>query len=139
MPTRKAEANWSGTLTDGEGNLSLESGAYDGPYDYMSRFEEGETTNPEELIGAANAGCFLMALSNELDGAGYDPEDLHVEAEVHLHPEDLAIDWIELTLEASVPDIDEETFQEIANGAKENCPVSKALAGVDIRLDASLV
>jgi osmotically inducible protein OsmC len=139
MPTRKAQANWRGTLTDGTGDLSLESGAYEGPYNYMSRFEEGETTNPEELIGGAHAGCFLMALSNELEEAGYEPDDLHAEAEVHLHPEEGAIDWIKLTLEASVPDIDEETFLEIAEDAKAGCPVSKALAGVDIRLDASLV
>ena len=139
MPTRNAEATWRGNLQSGSGDLALGSGLYEGPYSFASRFEDGDETNPEELIGAAHAGCFVMALSNELDEAGYEAEELHADAEVHLDPEALEIDWIELTLEATVPDIDEESFQEIAAGAKENCPVSKALAGVDIRLDATLV
>ena len=139
MPTRNAEATWRGDLQTGSGDLALGSGVYEGPYSFASRFEDGDETNPEELIGAAHAGCFVMALSNELDEAGYEAEELHADAEVHLDPEALEIDWVELTLEATVPDIDEETFQEIAAGAKENCPVSKALAGVDIRLDATLV
>ncbi len=139
MPTRNAEATWRGDLQSGSGDLALGSGLYEGPYSFASRFEDGDETNPEELIGAAHAGCFVMALSNELDEAGYEAEELHADAEVHLDPEALEIDWIELTLEATVPDIDEETFQEIAASAKENCPVSKALAGVDIGLDATLV
>lgn len=139
MPTRNAEATWRGDLQTGSGDLALGSGVYEGPYSFASRFEDGDETNPEELIGAAHAGCFVMALSNELDEAGYEAEELHADAEVHLDPEALEIDWVELTLEATVPDIDAETFQEIAAGAKENCPVSKALAGVDIRLDATLV
>lgn len=138
MPVRNADASWSGNLKDGSGHLALGSGVFEGPYSFMSRFEDGDATNPEELIGAAHAGCFVMALSNELDEAGYEPEQLDADARVHLDPEALEIDWIELTLEATVPDIDEDTFQEIATGAKENCPVSKALAGVEIRLDATL-
>lgn len=138
MPVRNAEATWSGNLKDGSGNLALGSGAFEGPYSFMSRFEDGDATNPEELIGAANAGCFVMALSNELAQAGYDPQNVHADARVHLDPEALEIDWIELTLDATIPDIDEETFQEMATAAKENCPVSKALAGVDIRLEATL-
>lgn len=139
MPTRNAEATWHGNLQSGSGDLALGSGLYEGPYSFASRFEDGDETNPEELIGAAHAGCFVMALSNELSEAGYEAEELHADAEVHLDAEALEIDWIELTLEATVPDIDEGTFQEIAAGAKENCPVSKALAGVDIRLDATLL
>lgn len=138
MPTRKAEATWRGNLEDGSGDLALGSGVYEGPYSFASRFADGDATNPEELIGAAHAGCFVMALSNELDEAGYEAEELDADAEVHLDPEALEIDWIELTLEATIPDIDEETFHEIAAGAKEGCPVSKALAGVDISLDAAL-
>jgi len=139
MPTRNAEATWRGDLQSGSGDLALGSGLYEGPYSFASRFEDGDETNPEELIGAAHAGCFVMALSNELSEAGYESEELHADADVHLDAEALEIDWIELTLEATVPDIDAETFQEIAAGAKENCPVSKALAGVDIRLDATLL
>lgn len=138
MPVRNAEATWKGDLKNGSGDLALGSGAFEGPYSFMSRFEDGDATNPEELIGAANAACFTMAMSNELDQAGYEVEELHVDARVHLDPEALEIDWIELTLDATVPDIDEETFLEIANGAKAECPVSKALAGVEIRLDATL-
>ena len=139
MPVRNAEATWNGNLKDGSGHLALGSGAYEGPYSFMSRFEDGDATNPEELIGAAHAGCFVMALGNELAEAGFEADELHADARVHLDPEALEIDWIELTLEATVPDIDEETFMELANGAKAECPVSKALAGVEIRLDATLL
>lgn len=138
MPIRNAEATWRGNLKDGSGNLALGSGVYEGPYSFLSRFEDGDATNPEELIGAAHAGCFVMSLSNKLDEAGYEAEELHADAQVHLDPESSEIDWIELTLDATVPDIDEETFQEIAAGAKDGCPVSKALASVDIRLEATL-
>lgn len=138
MPVRNAEATWRGDLENGSGDLALGSGAYEGPYSFMSRFEDGDATNPEELIGAAHAGCFVMALGNELAEAGFEADELHADAEVHLDPEALEIDWVQLTLDADVPDIDDETFQEIAAGAKENCPVSKALGGVEIRLDATL-
>src|SRR6056297_2043489 len=122
MPSRKATAKWKGDLENGSGNTSFGSGAFEGAYSFKSRFEEGDGTNPEELIGAAHAGCFSMALSSDLSKAGYEPERVHTEATVHL--EDGEIHLIELVTDASVPDIDEEEFQEIAAGAKENCPVS---------------
>lgn len=139
MPTRHANATWTGALQDGEGTLETESGALDGPYSFASRFEEGPDTNPEELIGAALSGCFSMALANELDEAGYDPQEVATDAAVSLDGETLSIDGIELTVEATVPDIEADAFMEFAEGTKENCPVSKALAGVDISLDATLV
>ena len=112
-------------------------GVYDGAYTYASRFEQGEGTNPEELIAAAHAGCFAMALSNELAEDGYEPTRVETTATVHLEgPE---ITKIELTVEADVPGIDEETFLTYADGAKENCPVSQALAAVpEITLQAAL-
>lgn len=136
MPTRKAEATWNGDLKNGKGIMSFESGAYEGSYSFKSRFEEGTGTNPEELIGAAHAGCFSMAFSNVLAEAGYTPESVTTNADVTL--ENGAITTIVLNTKANVPDIDEDTFLEHAQGAKENCPVSKALAGVDIKLNASL-
>ncbi len=136
MPKRKAEATWNGDLKNGKGKLSFGSGAYEGAYTFKSRFEEGTGTNPEELIGAAHAGCFSMALSADLAKAGYSPESVTTHSEVSL--EDGSITTILLKADAHVPDIDEDSFQEIAEGAKKNCPVSKALAGVDIKLDASL-
>ena len=139
MPVRHATAAWSGSLRDGDGTMALGSGAFEGAYSFASRFEDGSGTNPEELIGAAHAGCFSMALANELAEAGYDPERVDTEAAVNLDAESLEINHIELILEATIPDIDPETFQEFAEGAKENCPVSKALAGVEITLSATLL
>lgn len=139
MPTRSAEATWNGSLKAGAGSVALESGVYEGPYSFASRFEGADETNPEELIGAAHAGCFAMALSLELGDAGYEPEHIDTEAQVHLDPDALAITHVDLTVEATVPGIDEETFLEHAEGAKEGCPVSKALAGVDIGLTATLL
>lgn len=136
MPKRKAEATWNGDLKNGEGKLSFGNGAYEGAYSFKSRFKEGTGTNPEELIGAAHAGCFSMALSADLAKAGYSPQSVTTHAEVSL--EDGSITTILLKTEANIPDIDEDNFQEVAEGAKKNCPVSKALAGVDIKLDASL-
>jgi osmotically inducible protein OsmC len=120
--------------------MSVESGAYEGAYSFPSRFEDGDTSNPEELIGAALAGCFSMALSNVLAEAGYTPESVHTTADVTLRTleDGPAVTTIQLTTEATVPDVDDETFQEHAEVAKANCPVSKALAGVEISLDASL-
>ncbi|MFB6278577.1 MAG: OsmC family protein [Salinibacter sp.] len=140
MPTRSADATWNGNLPDGNGTMTLESGAYEGAYSFRSRFEDGAGSNPEELIAAAHAGCYSMAFANVLDEAGYDPESVDTTADVTLRmvDGDPAITEIELTTEASVPDIDEETFQEHAEAAKEGCPVSKALAGTEIALDASL-
>ena len=138
MPVRKSEATWEGDLKRGEGSMALGSGAFEGAYSFASRFEDGTGTNPEELIGAAHAGCFSMALANGLAEDGYDPQRIHTEAAVNLDAEASEIDHIELTLEATVPDIDEETFDEYANEAKANCPVSKVLAGAEITLTSTL-
>ena len=141
MPVRKASAVWNGTLKDGSGSMKLASGAYEGPYSFGSRFEDAPGTNPEELIGAAHAGCFSMALSAGLGKAGYDATRVETTARVHLEKvgEGFEITKIKLTSEAEVPGIDEATFQEHALGAKENCPVSKVLAAAEIELDAKLV
>lgn len=140
MPTRSGEATWNGNLPDGNGTMSVESGAYEGAYSFRSRFEDGDGSNPDELIAAAHAGCFSMALANVLDDAGYDPESVHTNADVTLRTleDGPAITTVHLTAEATVPNIDEETLQEHAEAAKSDCPVSKALAGVEITLDASL-
>jgi osmotically inducible protein OsmC len=120
--------------------MSLQSGAYEGAYSFRSRFEDGAGSNPEELIAAAHAGCFSMAFANVLDEAGYTPESVDTTADVTLRmlEDGPAITKIHLTSEATVPDIDEETFQEHAEAAKDGCPVSKALAGAEITLDATL-
>ena len=140
MPARTATARWEGGLKDGKGNLRLGGGAFDGQYSFTSRFEEGTGTNPEELIGAAHAGCFSMALSAGLEAAGFTPRSVETTAKVHLVPGDggFRISRIDLTTSAEVPSIDPAAFQEQAEAAKANCPVSKALAGVEIQLDASL-
>ena len=140
MPKRKAEAVWNGDLKGGKGTMKFGSGAFEGAFSFASRFKEGTGTNPEELIGAALAGCFSMALSNELDQAGYSPESVETHAEVHLDPsaDGPPISTITLTTNASIPDIEDDAFQEIANGAKNNCPVSQALTGTKITLNAVL-
>lgn len=138
MPQRKADAVWKGDLKGGKGTMKFGSGAFEGAYSFASRFEEGTGTNPEELIGAAHAGCFSMALSNELAKAGFTPKSVNTTASVTLDAGAGAITKINLKASANVPDIDNDKFQEIANGAKENCPVSKALKGVNISLDAKL-
>lgn len=142
MPTRTANARWEGNLPDGNGTMSLESGAYEGAYSFRSRFEDGAGSNPEELIAAAHAGCFSMALSNLLAEAGYDPESVETDASVTLRmlPDDgPTITKITLSARASVPGLDDAEFQEHAAAAKEGCPVSKALGGVEtIELDATL-
>jgi osmotically inducible protein OsmC len=121
--------------------MKLGSGAYEGSYSFPSRFENGQGTNPEELIAAAHAGCFSMAFSLFLGNAGYTPTRIDTTAKVHLEPAGggFAITRIELETEAEVPGIDPNTFQEQAKAAKENCPVSKALAGTQINLTAKLV
>lgn len=140
MPTTKANATWSGDLKNGNGTMKMDSGSYEGAYTFASRFENGEGTNPEELIGAAHAGCFSMALSLELSEAGYDPQSIDTRAEVTFEVTDggPAITGIKLITKANVPDIDNDTFQQFAEGAKNGCPVSKALAGTNITLDATL-
>jgi lipoyl-dependent peroxiredoxin len=137
---RKAEAEWQGDLPSGQGTMKLGSGAWSGAYSFRSRFESGDGTNPEELIGAALAGCFSMALSHGLASAGHKPERVHTVAHAHLDKTDggFAITRVELKTEARVPGIDEATFQEQAATAKANCPVSKALGAIKIELDAKL-
>jgi osmotically inducible protein OsmC len=138
---RKAEAEWNGTLRDGKGRVKLGSGAFDGQYSFASRFESGTGTNPEELIGAAHAGCFSMALSAGLTKAGHSPKRIHTVANVHLEKvgEGFEITRIELETEAEVPGLDAKAFLEQAEGAKKGCPVSKALAGTKIELRAKLL
>ena len=141
MATRKATAQWDGNLQQGRGTMSLGSGAFKGQYSFASRFEEGAGTNPEELIGAAHAGCFSMAFAAGLAKAGFQPKRVSTTATVQLlkQGEGFAITSIELDTEAEVPGIDPAKFQELAEGAKKGCPVSKALAGTDIKLKARLV
>jgi osmotically inducible protein OsmC len=139
MPKRKAQARWEGSLQDGRGTMRMATGAYEGPYSFQSRFEEGDGTNPEELIAAAHAGCFSMALSGELGRAGHEPESIETEATVHLDKQEqgFAITRIALATRGRVPGIDQEEFERQAKIAKENCPVSQALA-VEISLEAAL-
>ncbi len=120
--------------------MKLGSGAFEGAYSFKSRMEDGTGTNPEELIGAAHAGCFSMALSAALGKAGFEPKSIHTQAAVKFDKVEngFSITKIDLTTEAEISDIDENKFQEIARDAKENCPVSKALAGTEITLTASL-
>ena len=142
MPTRQAEAEWSGDLKQGAGKMKLGSGAYEGNYSFKSRMENGPGTNPEELLGAAHAGCYSMALSAMLSGAGHVPTKVHTTAKVTFDPVPggFAITKIELNVEASIPGIDDAAFQKTAEEAKKGCPVSKALASVpSIVLNAKLV
>jgi lipoyl-dependent peroxiredoxin len=140
MVVRKASAVWEGTFKDGKGTMSFGSGAYKGAYTAASRFESGTGTNPEELIGAAYAGCFSQALSLDLTKAGYPPDRISTEADVKLEPVDegFAITEITIRTKGVVPGIDADTFQEYAEAAKEGCPVSKALKGVKKSLEAEL-
>ena len=138
MAVRSAEAVWQGTLKEGGGTLKLGSGVYEGPYTYAGRFESGKGTNPEELIGAAHAGCYSMFLSALLTNANFVPTRITSTAKVHLEAGP-TITKIELDCEAEVPGIDEATFQEKAAAAKAGCPVSKALSSVEIVLNARLV
>lgn len=141
MPTRTAEAVWTGSLMDGKGNLSVGSKAFALPYDWRSRSADGPNTNPEELIAAAHAGCFSMALSHQLATAGHPPTRVHTTARVNFEkqPDGFAITRIDLQTEAQVPGIDNAAFQKFAQGAKEGCPVSKALSATKITLDAKLL
>lgn len=141
MPVRTAEAEWKGNLSRGSGQMKLGSGVFEGSFSFPSRFEDGPGTNPEELIGAAHAGCFSMALSHMLSEAGHIPDVVHTKTKVHIDKVDegFKITTIELQTEAKVPGINEEAFREKAEAAKEGCPVSQALAGTDIKLEAKLL
>jgi osmotically inducible protein OsmC len=141
MATRQANAEWKGSLKEGTGDMALGSGSYKGPYSFVSRFENGAGTNPEELIGAAHAGCFSMALAAALGRAGITPTSIRTTAKVHLGTSDAGptITRIDLETEGEVPGIDQATFQQHAEGARKGCVVSRALGGVkDITLNATL-
>ena len=138
MATRNGSAEWKGDLKSGTGSLEVGDGVFRGDYSFKSRFEEGEGTNPEELIAGAHAACFSMALSGILAEAGHTPESIRTRAAVHLGPG--VIQRIELTTEARVPGVEEDAFQRHAEEAKAGCPVSKALAGVgEITVEAKLL
>ncbi|MGI8468182.1 MAG: OsmC family protein [Pyrinomonadaceae bacterium] len=141
--TRKAEADWDGGIMDGKGRVKLGSGAFEGAYSFKSRFSEDEdqkATNPEELIAAAHAGCFTMALSGNLGKAGYEPKNIHTTANVKIEKkgDGFVIPNIDLTTEAEVSGISNDEFQKIAEKTKETCPVSQVLAGAEISLKATL-
>jgi len=139
MPIRKGFAVWEGPFREGKGTVKVESGLFEGQYSASSRFENGPGTNPEELIGAAHAGCYSMFLSALITGGGFKPNRIHTTATVHMGAGP-AIERIELACEAEVPGLDEAQFQDLAAQAKAGCPVSKALAAVpEIVLDARLV
>ena len=140
MATRTGTAVWEGTLKGGKGTMKLGSGAFEGQYSFSSRFESGAGTNPEELIGAAEAGCFSMALSVGLEKAGFPPKHISTTANVKLEKvgDAFRITAIDLETDADVPGIDDATFQEQAEQTKKNCPVSVALSGTQINLRARL-
>lgn len=138
MPVRNASAVWNGTLKEGNGTMKLGSGAFEGSFTFASRFEEGSGTNPEELVGAAQAGCFSMYLASLLTNAGYPPQEIRTSAKVHLG-EGPRITLIELDSEASVPNLEDPIFQENVVKAKENCPISLALTGPELRVIARLI
>ena len=141
MATRTAKAEWNGNLQQGKGSMALGSGAFQGAYSFASRFEEGTGTNPEELVGAAHAGCYSMALAAALGRAGFEPKRVATQATVRLMKVDEkpTITEIVLDTEAEVPGLDAAKFQELAEGARSGCVVSRALAGTQIKLNAKLV
>jgi lipoyl-dependent peroxiredoxin len=140
--TRSAQASWQGTVPEGGGRIALGSGAFEGPFTLKARVEDVErSTNPEELIGAAQAGCFTMSLASLLGEAGHPPEDLRTTARVRLEQQDsggFAITQIALETVGEVSGIDAATFAELAEQAKATCPVSRALAGTEVTLQAKL-
>jgi osmotically inducible protein OsmC len=141
MATRTAHARWEGSLKTGKGEVDFGNGAFISNYSFTSRFEDGSGTNPEEMLGAAHASCFAMALSLVLGEAGYTPDYVDANAEVTITPQDggFKITQSHLICEAKVQGLDQATFKEHAEAAKGGCPVSQALAGVEITLDAKLV
>lgn len=141
MAVRSSDAVWQGSLKEGKGSMKLGSGAYEGAFSFSSRFEEGTGTNPEELIAAAHAGCYSMALSAGLGKEGFTPTRVATKAQVTLGQVDgkARITLIHLQCEAAVPGISAEAFQKVAEATKEGCPISAALAAVKITLDARLV
>jgi lipoyl-dependent peroxiredoxin len=141
MPIRTANATWNGDLKTGKGIVSAESGLFkDAAYNFAQRFEEAKGTNPEELLGAAHAACYSMALSAGLSNAGFKVKSVKTTDKVHVEKvaDGFAITKIEVTCDAEVEGVDEKKFQEIAEGTKKGCPVSKALTGVEFILKATL-
>jgi osmotically inducible protein OsmC len=141
MPTRNAQATWTGNLKEGNGTIKLGSGAFEGKYSFGTRFEGAPGTNPEELMGAAHAGCYSMALAAGLGKNGFNPQSVYTTAAVTLEKvgEGFKITKIRLVSEAKVPNIDNAKFQEIATATKSGCPISQALAATPIELEAKLV
>jgi len=139
MPQRTADATWNGTLKDGNGNIKTGSGSFSGPYSFRSRFEAGDGTNPEEMLGASHAGCYSMAMSMLLGEDGHEPEQIDTTATVELTKtaDGFEIGEVHLQVRARVPGITAEEFQGYAKAAKDGCPISKALS-VPIKLDADL-
>src|ERR1043165_5149680 len=141
MPIRTANARWQGNLTEGSGTIKTGKGGIQGNYSFKSRFEEGEGTNPEELIGAAHAGCFSMAFSKAISDAGFTPTSVDTVATVHMDKPDagLSVPRIDLETQGDVPGVDDATFQKLAEDAKANCPISRLLSpGAEITLSAKL-
>lgn len=140
MPVRTAEAEWKGSLAEGDGRMAFGGGAFEGQYSYSSRFEEGEGTNPEELIAAAHAGCFSMQLSGVLGKAGHEPDSVRTTARVTLEKEGegFTVKRSDLSTEVGVSGLDDAEFQQHADEAKRICPVSRALS-IEIGLEARLV
>ena len=137
MAIRNASAVWNGTLKEGDGTMKLGSGTFEGAFTFASRFEEGPGTNPEELVGAAQAGCFSMYLAAQLTEAGYPPTQIRTNAKVHLE-QGPRITLIELDTEAETPNVDEKTLQEKVDYSKKNCPISLALSGPELQVSARL-
>ena len=141
MAIRNAETTWTGTLKEGNGNMKVGSGAFDVPFSFGTRFADEPGTNPEELIGAAHAGCFTMFLSAQLTGAGFPPTQLHTKADVHFGRDDIGplIEKLVLTTQAEVPNIDQAKFDELVAVSKAKCPISRALAAIkEFEVHASL-
>jgi osmotically inducible protein OsmC len=141
MTIRTAEAEWNGDLAHGSGQMRLESGSYDGPYDFSSRMDDGKGASPEELLGAAHAGCFSIALLLELTKAGFSVQRVHTKAKVHFEQREgeWSIHRIDLETEAQVPALAAAALDEYARSATNHCPVSRALSSVDIHLSAKLL
>ncbi len=140
MPVRKGEAVWHGSLKEGHGHMQFGEGAFEGTYSVQSRFEEGPGTNPEELLGAAHAGCFSMALSSGLSNAGFPPNSVQTTAQVHIEKKEAGwtVTRIHLITQAEAPGIEGAAFLELAEKAKKTCPISRALGNVEITLEARL-
>lgn len=141
MVARRAEAEWQGDLRSGNGQVSLGSGAYSGPYSFRSRFESGDGTNPEELIAAAHAACYSMAFAATLSREGFQPGEIRTRATCHLGPKEgggFEIKKMRLETRGKVPGIDATRFHQIAEQAEKGCPVSNALRAVPIELKAEL-